>query len=244
MFDSLIFLSYFCLIVIFQSTIGVGVLVLGTPFLLVLNYNIIDIFFILLPISIVTSLSNLLIINFYNKSSEKSTFKEFKKFFIICIPSIIIGLIILKFFQNYINFKILVSIVIIFSVFLVMLKDKIRFRINFFRISILSIVGVIHGLTNSGGTLMSLALSTNNKKNYARLNITFFYLILASFQYLVTVIIFYSDFNFPKDINLTWTIFLGILIGNIINNYVDNKKYKIAVNILAILSSLILMFNQ
>ena len=106
--------------------------------------------------------------NFYNKVSEKSTFKEFKKFFIICIPSIVIGLIILKFFQNYINFKILVSIVIIFSIFLVMLKDKIRFRINFFRISILSIVGVIHGLTNSGGTLMSLALSTNNEKNYAR----------------------------------------------------------------------------
>ena len=135
---------------------------------MILNYNIIDIFFILLPISILTSLSNLLIMNFYNKVSEKSTFKEFKKFFIICIPSIVIGLIILKFFQNYINFKILVSIVIIFSIFLVMLKDKIRFRINFFRISILSIVGVIHGLTNSGGTLMSLALSTNNEKNYAR----------------------------------------------------------------------------
>ena len=244
MFDSLIFLSYFCLIVVLQSTIGVGILVLGTPFLLILNYNIIDIFFILLPISIITSLSNLLIINYSNKASEKSTFKEFKKFFIICIPSIILGLIILKFFQSYINFKILVSIVIIFSVFLVMLKDKIRFRINFFRISILSIVGVIHGLTNSGGTLMSLALSTNNKKNYARLNITFFYLILASFQYLVTVIIFYSEFSFPKDINLIWIIFLGILIGNIINNYVDNKKYKIAVNILAVLSSLILVFNQ
>ena len=244
MFDSIFFLSYFCLIVILQSAIGVGVLVLGTPFLLILNYNIVDIFFILLPISILTSLSNLLIMNFYNKVSEKSTLKEFKKFFIICIPSIIIGLIILKFFQDYINFKILVSIVIIFSVFLVMLKDKIKFRINFFRISILSIVGVIHGLTNSGGTLMSLALSTNNKKSYARLNITFFYLILASFQYLVTVIIFYKDFNFPKDINFVWAIFLGILIGNIINNYVDNKKYKIAVNILAILSSLILIFNQ
>ena len=244
MFDSLLFLSYFCLIVILQSAIGVGVLVLGTPFLLILNYNIIDIFFILLPISILTSLSNLLIMNFYNKVSEKSTFKEFKKFFIICIPSIVIGLIILKFFQNYINFKILVSIVIIFSVFLVMLKDKIKFRINFFRISILSVVGVIHGLTNSGGTLMSLALSTNNEKNYARLNITFFYLILASFQYLVTVIIFYNDFNFPKDINLLWAIFLGILIGNIINNYVNNRKYNLAVNILAILSSLILIFNQ
>ncbi len=243
MIDSLIILSYFSLIVALQSVIGVGILVLGTPFLLLLNYNIIDIFFILLPISILTSLSNLLIMNFHNNVFKKNTSKEFKKFFIICIPSIVIGLLILKFFQNYINFKVLVSLVIIFSVFLVMLRDKIKFRINFFRISILSIVGVIHGLTNSGGTLMSLTLSANKNKHYARFNITFFYLILASFQYLFTVIIFYEDFNFPKNIDLILFIFLGILIGNIINNYIDNNKFKIAINILAILSSLMLVFG-
>ena len=164
MFDSLIFLSYFCLIIILQSTIGVGILVLGTPFLLMLNFNILDVFFILLPVSIITSLINLLIMKTLNQTTEKSTFKEFKKFFIICIPSIFAGLIILKFFQDYINFKLLVSVVIIFSIALVALKDKIKYRINFFRISILSMVGVIHGLTNSGGTLLSLALSVNKKK--------------------------------------------------------------------------------
>ena len=84
--DSLILLSYLCLIVVFQSIFGVGVLVLGTPFLLILDYNIVDIFFILLPISILTSLSNFLIMNFYNKLSQKSTMKQLKKFFIICIP--------------------------------------------------------------------------------------------------------------------------------------------------------------
>ena len=76
--------------------------------------------------------------------------KELFKFFIACVPSIIVGLFILKFFQEYINFKFLVSTIIICSILLVMLKDKISYKINFFRISILSIVGVIHGLTNSG----------------------------------------------------------------------------------------------
>ena len=241
MTDSLILLSYLCLIVVFQSIFGVGVLVLGTPFLLILDYNIVDIFFILLPISILTSLSNFLIMNFYNKISQKSTMRQLKKFFIICIPSIVIGLIILKFFQNYINFKILVSFVILFSVFLVIIKNKIKYKINFFRISILSIVGIIHGLTNSGGTLMSLALSTNNKKEYARYNITFLYLVLASFQYLITIIIFNSNFIFPYDKELILTIIFGIFIGNILNNYIDNKKYKITVNILAVLTSIILI---
>ena len=40
MLDSFFILSYLCLIIAFQSSIGVGVLVLGTPFLLILNYNI------------------------------------------------------------------------------------------------------------------------------------------------------------------------------------------------------------
>lgn len=241
MLDSLILLSYLCLIVIFQSIFGVGVLVLGTPFLLILDYNIVDVFFILLPISILTSLSNFLIMNFYNKISQKSSIKQLKKFFIVCIPSIVIGLIILKFFQNYINFKVFVSLVILFSVFLVMIKNKIKYKINFFRISILSIVGIIHGLTNSGGTLMSLALSTNNKKEYARYNITFFYLVLASFQYFITIIIFNSNFIFPYDKKLILTIIFGIFIGNILNNYINNKKYKVAVNILAVFTSIILI---
>ena len=157
MLDSYLVLSYLCLIIAFQSSIGVGVLVLGTPFLLILNYNILEIFFILLPLSIITSLLNLLIFKSFNKKFELTSLKEIKKFFLICMPSIILGLLILKFFQSYINFRILVSLVIIVSVFFVVLRDKITFRINFFRISVLSIIGVVHGLTNSGGTLMSLA---------------------------------------------------------------------------------------
>tara|TARA_B100001093_G_C26756275_1_gene983564 strand:- start:44 stop:775 length:732 start_codon:yes stop_codon:yes gene_type:complete len=241
MLEHYLILSYFCIIIIFQSIIGVGVLVLGTPFLLILKFDIVEIFFILLPISIITSLLNLLIINFSNKSLDKSTYKEFKKFFIICIPSIFVGLILLKIFNNYLNFKLLVAFVIFFSISLVILKDKIKFRINFFRISILSIVGIIHGLTNSGGTLMSLALSVNNKKNYARLNISFFYFVLATFQYFLTTIIFYDKFIFPNNYKLIIALVVGVMMGNLINHYLKSKTYKIMVNSLAVISALILI---
>lgn len=235
---------YFCIIVILQSIIGIGVLVLGTPFLLILGFSILEVLFILLPISIVTSFLNLIIINSSNNNLNKSTYKELKKFFIVCIPSIFIGLIILKFFGNYINFKLLVSVVIIFSIVLVNLKDKIKFRINFFRISILSFVGIIHGLTNSGGTLMSLALSVKNDKNYARLNTSFFYLVLATFQYFLTIIIFYNQFIFPTNFKLAIIIILGIILGNLINYYIESKIYKMIVNLLAILSAFILILDQ
>ena len=243
MFESNLILVYFCIIIMLQSIVGIGVLVLGTPFLLILGSSIIEALFILLPISIITSFINLIVMNFSDKNLNKSTYKELKKFFIICIPSILIGLIILRFFNEYLNFKFLVSIVIIFSITLVYLKDKIRFKINFFRISILSLVGIIHGLTNSGGTLMSLALSVNNNKNYARLNTTFFYFILASFQYLLTCMIFLKDFVMPNNLKLIVILIIGIFVGNIINYYIESKIYKIIVNLLAIVSALILMID-
>lgn len=243
MLESYFIIAYFCMIVALQSVIGVGVLVLGTPFLLILKFNIVEILFILLPISIVTSLLNLIIINFSNRSIDKSTYKEFKKFFIICIPSIFVGLLILKFYENLINFKILVSFVIFFSISLVMFKEKIRFKINFFRLSILSLVGIIHGLTNSGGTLMSLALSANNKKNYARLNITFFYFILATFQYIITIVIFFDKFIFLNNLKFVTILIIGIAIGNLISSFVDSKIYRIIVNVIAMLSAIFLVIS-
>ena len=243
MLESYFIIAYFCMIVALQSVIGVGVLVLGTPFLLILEFNIVEILFILLPISIITSLLNLIIINFSNRSIDKSTYKEFKKFFIICIPSIFVGLLVLKLYENFINFKILVSFVIFFSITLVMFKEKIRFKINFFRISILSFVGMIHGLTNSGGTLMSLALSANNKKNYARLNISFFYFVLATFQYLITIVIFFDQFIFLKNIKFIMILIIGNIIGNLINFFVDSKIYRVVVNVIAMLSAIVLLIS-
>ena len=243
MLESYFIIAYFCMIVALQSVIGVGVLVLGTPFLLILEFNIVEILFILLPISIITSLLNLIIINFSNRSIDKSTYKEFKKFLIICIPSIFVGLLVLKLYENFINFKILVSFVIFFSITLVMFKEKIRFKINFFRISILSFVGMIHGLTNSGGTLMSLALSANNKKNYARLNISFFYFVLATFQYLITIVIFFDQFIFLKNIKFIMILIIGNIIGNLINFFVDSKIYRVVVNVIAMLSAIVLLIS-
>tara|TARA_B100001175_G_C19468316_1_gene620334 strand:- start:540 stop:1268 length:729 start_codon:yes stop_codon:yes gene_type:complete len=241
MIESYLILSYICLIIALQSIVGVGVLVLGTPLLLLLNYNIIEIFFILLPLSIITSLINLILIKITNKKLTFITSKGLKKFLIACIPSIIVGLLILKYFQEYINFKTLVSVVIIFSLVIIYFKDKIKFRINFFRFSILSIIGIIHGITNSGGTLMSLVLSSENKKLNARLIITLFYLFLAIIQYFITYIIFYDLFFFPFNMELIIALFFGFFFGNVFLNFLSERKYKILINILALSSSIFLL---
>ena len=243
MLDNYFILLYLCLTIAIQSCAGVGVLVLGTPFLLILNYNIVEVLHILLPLSIFTSFSNVIIMRFSLKKKKLIPFKGLTKFFFICFPSIIIGLFILKYFQNYINFKILVSIVIFISIILIMIKDKIMYKFNFYRISILSLIGILHGITNSGGTLMSLILSNSQEKIHARYSITFFYLLLAAFQYLITVIIFYEQFIVFEIESHILILVVGILSGNIIISYLSEKKYKLLINILALTSSVILFFS-
>lgn len=242
--ESYIVLFYLTFIIALQSTIGVGVLVLGTPFLLILNYDMLQIFLILLPISILTSFINLILIMLKNKKIQFIKKKEIIKFFSICIPSILIGMIMLKYLQTILNFKFLVSIVIIFSTLLVSLKKKIKFKINFFRTSILSTIGIIHGLTNSGGTLMSLALSNNSEKDFARYSITYFYLILAFFQYLITIIIFHNYYFFFIDLKILTLVFVGVCFGNLFNHFLNDNIYKLIVNLLALISASVLLLNN
>ena len=75
---------YLCLIVAL-SAVGVGVLVLDAPFLLIKGYSIVEIFFYLLPLSILTSFINLIIISIKKKQINFAASKEFKKFYLACI---------------------------------------------------------------------------------------------------------------------------------------------------------------
>ena len=96
-----------------QTIVGVGVLVLGTPFFLLLNFNIVDIMNLLLPISITTSLLNYIYLKSNKEKFRINLDKEIKKnFILIFLPGIFLGLFLIRNLINYINFEILVSIVI------------------------------------------------------------------------------------------------------------------------------------
>ncbi len=225
-----------------QTIVGVGILVIGTPALLIFQYNIIDIYLILLPISIFTSCTNILIFFYKNKKLKIQFEKQFhKEFFFICLPSVLFGLILLKEYQSIINFKILVSSIIIFSIFFVNFVNKRYFKLNIYH---LILIGTVHGLTNSGGTLLSLFFSKGSNKNKIRYYVTFFYLFLASFQYVMTLVIFDLEKYFL--INMAYIPFFlifGIMLGNYAVKYINLVKFKILINILAVITSLFLIFS-
>ena len=243
----LIYLITF-LLVVFQSIVGVGVLVLGTPLLLILNYNIIEIMNLLLPISILTSLFNYLYLKFNKKKFKINLDKDIKKnFILICFPGITIGLILTREFYEYINFEILVSLFIFLSL---LIKWKFELIINSLPLLtkkiILIVISIVHGLTNSGGTLLTIFFTAfnKNKKNQSRYSITFYYLILVAIQYLVFLTIFKKELTLDYQYQIILIIFFAVFFGNVIVKMINKKFFKILIELIALFSALFLLLNN
>tara|TARA_A100001011_G_scaffold398820_1_gene504672 strand:- start:46 stop:807 length:762 start_codon:yes stop_codon:yes gene_type:complete len=245
MYVEFILFGVILFLVIIQSIVGVGVLVLGTPVLLLLDYTIVNTIGLLLPVSITTSAFNLIITKvrndffFYNN-------ERLKYFFLFCIPSIFLGIIILRQSNNYVNFSYVVSFLIIVTV---LSKNKINFFLN--KISknttkiFLMLIGVVHGMTNVGGTLLSILLININKsKMKSRNEITLFYFFLALTQFLIFIFLFDYEFVFNKFLPILFIIIIGVIIGNILINYTKNDTYREVVYFLALISSISLIMKN
>ena len=163
---------------IFQSIFGIGLLVFGTPTFLILGYDFIEVLNILLPFSISISLLQIL----FSKNNDK---KFTSSLIIYCVPALLISLIIMIQYQYSINFILLTSItIIIFSI--INLSNFKNFIINNSNIRMntsLIILGIIHGLTNLGGSLLTLiSTNINNSKDSIRHNIALGYFLLGTVQ--------------------------------------------------------------
>ena len=241
---SLIFFFLFVLVVI-QSIAGIGILVIGTPLLLIFNQDFVVILSILLPLSVTTSFSNLVYFNYKYKNKIKIDNEIKNYFFFICIPAIFLGLLLLKEFKNIINFKYLVSFIIFTSILFSNFKNKNKFiNLNSEKI-ILFVVGIIHGVSNCGGSLLSLFLSNKSKMKFSRYSITFFYLFLAMFQLIMFIILFDYNFSIKPDLiiyALSITL-LGIFFGNYITKFINEKIFKQTINVICIYTCIFLIIS-
>lgn len=249
MYETYFIYLFFILIVFVQSIMGVGVLVIGTPVLLILDFHIFEILKTLLPISILTSLINLIIIRKskrYDKIRLNKNIK--KKFFLICIPSIFIGLFLLKKFETQINFSSIVSVVILISTFIKLYQKKVwvYLRNNIILKSIMFLMGIVHGITNTGGTILMLFFtkSLKNMVTNNRYNISFFYFILATFQYLVFILIFKNTVNYkPDELIILISVVIGVSLGNILIKYINQDSLDKFVILISLISALTLMLK-
>ena len=225
-----------------QSFAGVGVLVLGTPIFLIMGFNIVDIMKILLPISILTSFTCSLIIKGFYKNIIPN-FNTLKYFFLICIPSIFVGIQILKHFSDLINFKFLISFIIFLSLFIKIRFKKININNKRYKKILTFFIGTIHGITNSGGTLLSLFFLNNKKKEAINniFNIHWFYLLLASIQIIILNLSVTSRISLELNyIYLSLIIITSSFLGTMLLKKFHNLGMEL-VYALAILSAITLI---
>lgn len=231
---------------IFQSITGVGILVLGTPILIFFDYKMVEVMSLLLPLSVFNSLLNIAVIKFKNHETNINIVMK-KYFFFLCYPSIFLGLFFLKEFNNFINFNLVVCLMIWISLlFPLSNQAKSMLFSNKFKKIMISLIGLSHGVTNSGGSLLSMFIvnSYNGSVDYIRYNIIFFYFFLALFQYVSIIIIFDLDYIIKFDIKNYLFVILGVIIGNFLIKKENLKNIKFIIQSIAFVGSLFLLHKS
>jgi len=224
-----------------QSIFGTGVLLFGTPLLLLIGYNFQNTLIILLPTSILISFFQ--VINNINKID----YKFYKKLFIITVPLICLFLFLTNI--NPFNINLFVGLLLV----IISLKGKIESIQSFIKYLIkfeplyLMITGIIHGITNLGGALLSaIVFSKNLSKGSKRTTIAVSYLTFAFFQILTIILTFNNNDAFNK-LNLIYWI-SGVSIFLFVEKYlyfrIDEKKYIIYSNVFLFTIGIVLILTS
>ena len=226
---------------IIQSIFGTGVLLFGTPLLLLIGYNFQNSLIILLPTSILISLIQTV------RHIKMIDYKFYKKLFIYTIPAIVLFLYLIN--QNPIKINVFVGLFLI----ILSLKHKIISINNFFqkimkfeRLYLLT-TGIIHGLTNLGGSLLSaIVFSKKISKESKRTTIAVSYLTFAIFQ-IITIILTFDYISAISKWNLIYWA-SGLTTFFFVEKYlylkINEKQYIIYSSFFLFIIGIMLVFNS
>ena len=225
---------------IIQSLFGVGVLLFGTPLLLLFGFDFITTLTILLPISII--INCIQVVNSY----KNIDFVFYKRMLLYTTPFIVLFLFFVTFTKLDINpyvgcFLILIVLQKQFPSLAIQLQKLMKFESIY-----LVFMGVIHGLTNLGGSLLT-AIIMNKKlpKDNSRVTIAICYLTFALFQiFTLYFIMDKSDIIF-FDYAIFWL--MGVIIFFIVEKHlyinINEKNYSLSFQVFLFCSGLLLLIK-
>ena len=173
------------------------------------------------------------------------------KFFILfntyTIPSLILSLGLLIFYHKKLNFILLISLVIILFSFINIFfaKKSINyFKSYFFNKIVFVIIGLIHGFTNLGGTLLSLtSINLNSSKSQIRSSIAYGYFIMSIIQ--ILTINFFA--NVSIDISKFYLLLIPFTVFTFsqkIYNKINKEKFSLILSSIALFFGIYLFFKE
>ncbi len=175
-----------------QSVFGVGLLVFGTPTLLLLGCSFEETIAFLLPSSVLISLMQVVEGRAYLGELRKSIL-------VYCIPCIVVGLALV--ISNLLTFdiRLLVGVILIFSAFARFYEGVQQALVSVLKRHTklyLMLMGFVHGISNMGGGFLTIfATALYDDKSRIRANIAYAYLVFAISQISVLLLFHIEVFN-------------------------------------------------
>ena len=224
-----------------QSIFGVGILLLGTPLLMLQGYNFLQSAIVLLPISLLINLLQI----FKDHSAIDLDF--YKKILIYTTPFIVIFLIFIS--KAKINIGILIGVILLLVAakdFSIRANKMVNLLVRYEK-SYLIIMGIVHGLTNLGGSLLTVVVHAKDyEKRMIRATIATSYATFATFQ-IVTLLVSGFDIDIKLSmIVLSLSVGLTIFIATekMIFAYINAEAYRKLFSGFIFLSGLLLIVKS
>ena len=223
-----------------QSFFGTGVLLFGTPILLILGKGFQTTLVILLPASI--------LINFFQIRNSYKTIDRlfYKNLILISLPLICLSLYLSQSKEINANFLIGIFLIIIsLQSKIATIKRTLGWLLNYEKFY-LAIMGVFHGLTNLGGSLLSAAiLSQDLTKDSKRSTIAVSYCSMAVIQIITLIATLRFDIFLNKSYLLYWatapTVFF--IVEKYLYYSINEKLYKTISNVFLFLMGIMILIK-
>lgn len=210
-----------------QSLFGFGLLLFGTPILIVQGCTFREALWIVLPASITISILQLMLDRQLDRHAALSLI-------LWTVPSVGLGLLLILSLSVKIKIDFFIfSILLVCALlrFSTKMMGRVAEMCHNYRRSMLLLIGFIHGLTNMGGSLLSIYAAGQSSDKYAiRQYVALGYVIFATIQ--VTVLIFtepgQSYPNPLKYIVLGGVVF--ICVGRAAFHHITQQRYTLLLN--------------
>lgn len=178
---------------IVQSVFGVGLLVFGTPTLLLLGYSFDQVLAYLLPCSIVISLLQVLAGGGFRLDPMR------RQFLIFTAPLVLVGVFVILTAGAAVDIRLLVGAMLIVTGAIRLLgpaRQAVSRQIRQRLLSYLVALGAIHGVSNLGGGVLTLIVgSLYDDKEDIRRQIAFCYGMMAIIQLFTLAVTSRPDLN-------------------------------------------------
>jgi uncharacterized membrane protein YfcA len=227
---------------IIQSVFGAGVLLFGTPLLLLFGYEFVDVLIVLLPISVAINLLQIL------KHHTHIDFAFYRNILMLTLPLIAVFLFLVTHVR--INISLLIGLFLLFIAFKEFSATVARLidRMMAFEKTYFLLMGIVHGVSNLGGSLLTaLVHHKNYERDVARVTVAASYGTFAVVQ-LLTLGFFSRQ---QIDVSLADTgiyMVVGALVfmlsDEMLYSQIDREKYQRIFAVFLALSGAVLVLKS